>query len=261
MRFRRWTAADAVGPWPGLAQSVSGPAGDARYTASRTDGSTVVKVVRVADGKVVSSATFPGAYGIPAVTSNGLAGGLSPDGRLLVLAQPPHYEGLRARSSFLIVSTKSLTLLRTIVLKGEFGFDALSPDRRTLYLIQHTSSADLVSYRVRAYDLRAKRLLARVIIDKRELAATMRGYPVARATSRGGSWVYTLYYRQDAQPFIHALDAAHADAVCIDLNWKPRTDNIWGARLELTNSGRELLVRDASGVAVTRVDTETLHVR
>ena len=102
---------------------------------------------------------------------------------------------------------------------------------------------------------------ARVIIDKRELAATMRGYPVARATSRGGSWVYTLYYRQDAQPFIHALDAAHADAVCIDLNWKPRTDNIWGARLELTNSGRELLVRDASGVAVTRVDTETLHVR
>ncbi len=274
MRVPRWTvvgvaavaamgasgAAFAVGPWPGLAQSVISGS-NVRYTASRTGGSTTVKAVRVGDGNAFVSATFSGLYGIPAVTSNGLAGGLSPDGRLLVLAEPPDYRGLRAESRFLVVSTSTLTLASTIVLDGEFGFDALAPGGRTLYLIQHASSDDLVSYRVRAYDLRAKRLLPRVIADKSEPDATMRGYPVARATSDGGSWVYTLYFRQGAQPFIHALNAARGTAVCIDLRWNVRTDNVWGARLDLANRGRELLVRAPSGVTVATVDTKTLRVR
>src|SRR5439155_2401607 len=190
-----------------------------------------------------------GAYGIPAVTSNGLGGGLSPDGRLLVLAQPTDYEGLRAQSRFLLVSTSSLKLVRTIVLEGEFGFDALSPGSRTLYLIQHASVADLNSYRVRAYDLRAKQLLPRVIADKREPDVTMRGYPVARATSTGGGWVYTLYDRPDAQPFIHALNAAEGIAACIDLELPARTD-VWSARLELAAGGGELLVRAKDGAAL-----------
>src|SRR5580765_842359 len=99
MRVRRWTAvgalvvaaavvsgaAFAVGPWPGLAQSVVDSKGAVRYTATRAHGSTTVSAVRAADGKVLASAALNGVYGIPAVTSNGLGGGLSPDGRLLVL--------------------------------------------------------------------------------------------------------------------------------------------------------------------------------
>jgi hypothetical protein len=252
-------AAFAVGPWPGLARTVVAPAGDVRYTASRADGSTTVKTVRVGAG-VLASATFSGAYGIPAVTSTGLAGGLSPDGRLLVLAEPPSYQGLREQSRFLVVSTDTLSLASTIVLRGEFGFDALSPDGRTLYLIQHASRDDLVSYAVRAYDLRAKRLLAEAIVDKRAPDETMRGYPVARTTSKGGSWVYTLYNRGTGKPFIHALNAAQRTASCIDLPWKGRTDNIWNAHLELASGGRQLVVRSASGT-VARVDTKTLSVR
>lgn len=252
--------ASAVGPWPGLAQSVVGAGGHVRYSASHANGSTTVRAMRVESDEVLGSATFEGIYGIPAVTSNGLPGGLSPNGRLLVLVEPPHYQGLRTRSTFLVLSTTPLKLMKTVTLKGEFGFDALSPDGRTLYLIQHTASNDLVSYRVRAYDLRAKRLLARVIVDQREPDATMRGYPVARATSRGGSWVYTLYYRPDAQPFIHALNAAQATAVCIDLTWRAGSESIWGARLELAHSGRDLVVRDATGLTVARVDTATLAV-
>ena len=127
---------------------------------------------------VIASATFEGAYGIPAVTSAGRAGGLSPDGRLLVLVEPPSYNGLRSESRFLLVSTRGLSVADPIVLSGEFGFDAVSPDRRTLYLIQHVSGSDLVRYVVRAYDLRAKRLLARAIVDKRapgEADARLRG--------------------------------------------------------------------------------------
>jgi hypothetical protein len=277
MRIPRWVVVGAVvavatvasgaalgaGPWPGLAQTVVDPAGQVRYVATRADGSTTVKARRVGDRALLASQTFDGAYGIPAVTSNGLAGGLSPDGRVLVLVEPPSYQGLREQSRFLVVSTDTLSLSSTIVLRGEFGFDALSPDGRTLYLVQHASRADLVSYVVRAYDLRARRLLPGAIVDRREPDETMRGYPVARATSPGGSWVYTLYSRGTStdKPFVHALNAARRTAFCIDLPSKVAAGNVWSARLELANGGRELVVRSGSGAAVARVDTKTLRVR
>ena len=91
-------AALGVGPWPGLAPTVAASSGNVRYTAVRAHGSTTVKAI---SGKsVIASATFEGAYGIPAVTSAGRAGGLSPDGRLLVLVEPPSYNGLRSESRF-----------------------------------------------------------------------------------------------------------------------------------------------------------------
>jgi hypothetical protein len=250
-----------VGPWPGLARTVRAPSGDVRYTATRADGATTVKALNA--GGVVASATFDGAYGIPAVTSTGLAGGLSPDGRLLVLVEPPTYEGLRERSRFLVLSTDTLSQVAAIVLRGEFGFDAVSPDRRTLYLIQHVSRRDLVSYVVRAYDLRARRLLPGKIVDKREVNEAMRGYPVARATSTSGAWVFTLYNRATAgrPPFVHALNAASRWARCIDLPRWPSTTNPWDAHLELTGGGRQLTVRASGGITVARIDTKTLRVQ
>jgi hypothetical protein len=254
-------AALGVGPWPGLARSVVAPSGDVRYTASRADGSTTLRAVRVSDGAVLGSATFPGAYGIPAVTSNGLAGGVSPDGRLLVLSEPPKFTGPRERSGFLVVSTEGLIPVRTIVLRGEFGFDALSPTGRTLYLIHHASRQELIRYVVRAYDLRTGRLLPRAIVDRREPNETMSGYPVARATSGDGSWVYTLYHRARGKPFVHALNAANRTAFCIDLPWSGNVDDVWGARLALTRDGHELVVRSASGEAIATIDTKALRVR
>jgi hypothetical protein len=246
-----------VGPWPGLAPTVSASSGDVRYTAVRAHGATSVRAIR--DGTVIASAMFTGAFGIPAVTSAGKAGGLSPDGRLLVLAEPPTYEGLRSESRFLVIATRGLSLAHTIVLSGEFGFDAVSPDRRTLYLIQHVSSEDLVRYVVRAYDLRAKRLLPGAIVDKREPAEAMRGYAVARATSSGGTWVYTLYTRgpDGRQLFVHALNAAARAAFCIDLPSLAAGDDVWSSRLVL--NGRQLVVYTA-GAVVARIDTRSLRV-
>jgi hypothetical protein len=246
-----------VGPWPGLAPTVSASSGDVRYTAVRAPGSTTVKAIRA--GSVIASATFTGAFGIPAVTSAGKAGGLSPDGRLLVLAEPPTYESLRSESRFLVISTGSLSLAHTVVLGGEFGFDAVSPDRRTLFLIQHVSSEDLIRYVVRAYDLRAKRLLPGAIVDKREPAEAMRGYAIARATSPGGTWVYTLYTRgpDGRHPFVHALNAAARTAFCIDLPGLPAGDDLWRSRFVL--SGRQLVVY-TGGTVVARIDTRSLRV-
>ena len=251
-------AALAVGPWPGIAASVPSPSGDVRYTATRAGGVTTVRAIK--SGRVVASTKIAGAFGIPAVTSIGTAGGLSPDGRLLVLVQAPNYEGLREQSRFVILSTTRLARAATIALPGEFGFDAFSPDRRTLYVIQHASTSDLVRYVVRAYDLPSRRLLPRVIVDKRNPSEVMRGYPVARATSPSGDWVYTLYLKNPGSSvtFVHALNAAGRTAFCIDLpNWSPGDDG-WEARLEL--SGDTLLVKAKGGATVARIDTKTLRV-
>jgi hypothetical protein len=250
------SVAAAVGPWPGLAQAVVSAQGDVRYTASRSEDSTTVRAV--SDGRELATAKLDGKWGIPAVTSTGVGGGLSPDGRRLVLTEPPSYSGLRSRSTFLVLSTDTLSVANTIVLKGEFGFDALAPDGRTLYLIQHRSRSDLVSYVVRGYDLRKGRLLSGVIVAKGESGA-MRGYPVARATSKAASWVYTLYHRGSGKPFIHALNTNRRYAVCIDLPWQPGSSDIWLTRLVLTPDGRRLVVR-SGGAAVATVDTKTFRV-
>jgi hypothetical protein len=194
------------------------------------------------------------------VTSVGTPGGLSPDGRLLVLVQPPNYGGLRQQSRFVVLSTARLSRLATVSLRGEFGFDAVSPDRRTLYVIQHASQRDLVRYVVRAYDLPTRRLLPGAIVDKRNPAETMRGYPIARATSTDGAWVYTLYAKNPGSPstFVHALNAAGRSAFCIDLPAWTSGDDIWDTRLEL--SGDTLLVRVKDGATVARIDTRALRV-
>jgi hypothetical protein len=238
---------------------VVAPHGDVRYTASRADGSTTIRALRTgAEGGVLATTKVDGSWGIPAITSTGVAGGLSPDGRTLVLSEPSNYNGLRSQSRFLLLSTDPLAVVDTVVLNGEFGFDALSPDGRTLYVIQHRSRADLVSYVVRGYDLQQKRLLTRAIVAKGE-GTTMRGYPVSRATSSAGSWVYTLYHRVSGKPFIHALNTSKRFAVCIDLTWQPSSNGIWNTRLAISPDDRRLFVR-SGGVAVATVDTKTFRV-
>jgi hypothetical protein len=185
------------------------------------------------------------------VTSTELPGGLSPDGKLLVLAQVSPMDGLRAASRFAVVSTTRLELQKTVVLKGEFGFDAVSSDRRTLYVIEHRDAANLNAYIVRAYDLARGKLVAEPVVAKGE-DTTMSGYPIARAATTRGTWVYTLYWRPDGTTFIHALATVQRRAVCLDLEWVART-GMWEARLELSRDGKRLLVHAPGGAIVARV--------
>ena len=252
-------AALGVGPWPGLAGAVVSQDGKIAYNAARAGGSTVVRARTLgANGHVLATATFVGRWGIPAVTSTGKSGGLSHDGRLLVLSEPPSYNRLRTQSRFLLVSTRGLTLRDTLALPGEFGFDALSADGRTLYVIQHRSAEDLVAYVVRGYDLVQHRLLKGAIVAKGE-SASMRGYPVSRATAKNGIWVYTLYHRGSGKPFIHALNTNARFAICIDLPWAATEQQVWSARLALSATGHRLLVR-SNGAVVARVDTRSFRV-
>jgi hypothetical protein len=218
-------AASAAGPWLGTASNGVG------YTAV-VHGTTTV----VARGS--HSITVAGKWGIPRVTLNNGVGGLSADKRTLVLAQDGvnHPNGALSRqSTFLVLDTKPLRVRTTVRLRGDLGFDTLSPRGRTLYLIEHVSTENLFRYRVRAYDLVQRRLLVRVIADKSQRDWLMNGYPVARATTGNGDWVYTLYSNPDNYPFVHALDTVHRTAVCIGIpmNWTTNQAQINQATLRV----------------------------
>jgi hypothetical protein len=229
------------------------------YVASAHGSSTMLS--KRVEGKVVARTTLPGDWGVPMLTIGGAKGGLSPDGRTLVLGSNVHPDGrLRAGSGFAVLSTRDLRLTRTISLRGDYSFDALSPAGRWLYLIHHLQSASGLRYQVKAYDLRAGKLMPGLIADKRQAGWLMQGYPVDRATSSNRRWVYTFYEQSNNYPFVHALDTVTRTAVCIGIPWKwagpGQTAAISGAKLAL--AGQELVI--TGGEDAFTLDTKTFRV-
>jgi len=250
-------AAGAVGPsLPAVSTPVT--LGASSYVAKPTTGSTTLLSERV-KGKLARQESLAGLWGVPMVTLGAPGvGGLSPNGRILVLSDNVNSDGtLRDRSRFAVVETRTLAVVRTIALRGDYSFDALSPAGRWLYLIHHVASTG-DRYQVMAYDLRAGRLLPGVIADKRQAGWLMAGYPVSRATGSDGRWVYTLYQQSNNYPFVHALDTVNRTAICIGLPWKwwKAADSIGRARLTL--DGHTLNV--AGGKARFALDTSTFRV-
>jgi hypothetical protein len=251
------TAAAAIadgGPAPAVMQGWDGVVyGKIRYVVVPAERGSAVQAIRRDGGRVVRFRPLRGSWGIPMVAFDGTAEGLSRDGRLLVLADVNGGHPLREHSPFLVLDTRRFRVLGRIRLGGDFAFDALSPDAQLLYLIEHVSAQDATRYRVRAYDLRSRRLLRRIVSDKTSRETDMQGMPVSRLTSAGGGWAYTLYGGTPARPFIHALDLRRAQAVCIDLPWRKQPRNMFQLRLRTDGDGH-LVVRGPRGRALAVVD-------
>lgn len=250
-------AALAAGPSPGVMQGGNGVSlGLLTWTAVRSGGSTAVSLRR--NDSVVRTRNVAGNWGVPYVTYQQDVGGISRDGRTLVLAQASFPQGpLRAVTRFLVLDPQRLTVRQRIRLAGDFAYDALSPDGRTLFLVQHTSNRELTHYRVRAYDLRARRLLPRVIADKRQASWVMNGMPMARATGPGSRWQYTLYSQSDNYPFVHALDTVSRTAICVGIPWK-WTQDMQPASLTVLNG--KLVVELGLNAKRYVLDTRTLRL-
>jgi hypothetical protein len=228
--------------------------GGAMYAARPVGRDTVVR--SVAAGGRGATAKIPGRYGVPVVAFDGATSGLSADGRTLVLVRPRIR--FPARSSRLVVlAARTLRVERHVRLRGDFGFDAISPDGRWIYLIQYTT-VDPNSYRVRALDTRTGRMLRRPIVDPRDTGDAMRGSPIARATSADGRWAYTLYDGA-GHPFVHALDTAGLRARCIDLPAFRSQSNWFDARIGSAAGGQRLLVT-LHGRTLAALDTTTFKV-
>jgi hypothetical protein len=205
---------------------------------------TLLERIDVAHGSVFSWKRVAGSWGVPTIGNGYLSGeGLSRDGRTLVLGSTagPY----ASPSKFLVVDPTRMKVARTIVLRGSFTFDALSPDGSRLFLIEYTKGInDLTHYIVRGFDLRTNRLLPGKIADRREHEDSMAGYAMTRTTSADGRWVYTLYQKPDGEPFVHALDTVGAVAYCVDL---PENKNLYNIALSLRNGGRTLSAHWRSG--------------
>jgi hypothetical protein len=223
------------------------PSGSERLTALFTSFHTVLVRSQTDGGRVVQAQLLPSTWGVPVVAYDGTAGGLSADARTLVLMQPARRLPRRL-SRFAVVDARRLALRRTIVLKGDWSFDALSPDASTLYLTQALGlKAD--RYAVRAYDMRAHRLVKDPVVDPAEPNEPLRGWPVTRTTGPGGRWEYTLY-AGGHEPFIHALDTVHRTSICIDLPRRvARSKRVWSLRLELR--GARIAVVDRNRVVAS----------
>jgi hypothetical protein len=264
LAFAPAAVADGYGPSPGVLYGWTGVTGTSqpfRYVTFVAGRRTVLAAVRRATGSVWQWRPLVGTWGVPLVTNDGTAGGLSRDGRLLVLAEwgPPRAP-VRTTSRFLILNTKTFRVWRRITLKGDFVFDALSPGARTLYLIEHVSATDLTRYRLRAYDLVTRRLLPRVIADRRQEGWTMQGLPVTRAASPDARWVYTLYQQPGGYPFVHALDSVARTAVCVGIPWRGNQDIVPSVHLRLDPRAGRLTIETRRGRALFAIDTRTFWV-
>jgi hypothetical protein len=239
---------------------VRAPDGASRYLSVALAGRTAVLAQRTAGGAITSRADLRGHFTIPLVAYDSSAGGISGDGRTLVLIRPRTGFPRRETTLAVMAVAPRLRLRRIVRLPGDFSYDALSPDGRSLFLINYTAPRDPTKYRVRVYDLARGRLDPAPVVDPRESPDEMSGFPVTRVASRDGRWAYTLYARPNGTPFVHALDTRDRRAVCIDLDGPAfaRRD-AYGLRLALAAGGGRLEVR-RKGRPVATVDTATFRV-
>lgn len=197
--------------------------------------STRVEVGDPEGGAMPVSIRVSGAWRLPTIGLAARPAGLSADGRTVVLEEATAATAApAAHTRFAIVATSGSAAPRVVSLSGAFTFDAISPDGRLMYVIEHLGGADPTHYQVRQLDVRSGVLSPGVIVDKRNIDEQMTGYAVSQQVGRNG-WVYTLYRGADGA-FIHALDTANGGAFCIDLPGTdrpaagPSTD--WGLALD-----------------------------
>ena len=245
-----------AGPDPGVSRT--GPTlAKAQYVANPGGGTTVVRAIN-GSGRVLRSVTVRGNMGFPLVAFDGSVEGLSADGRTLVVA-PQRNTMYRKSSSFAALDVPSLKVRRLIRLQGDFSYDALSPNGRTLYLVEHMSANDVLRYRVRAYDLSAGRLLKKMVTDKRRWQSVMTGVPMARAWSFDKRWAFTLY-GGGTTPFVHSLDTRNEYAVCIDLPQRFASIELAKLKLEMQRGNRLLVKHRISGKTLAVLDTKNFRV-
>jgi hypothetical protein len=238
------------------AAPVSAPGSELAYVTRRAGRDT--KLVETFPGGlgVVRRARLAGRFSVPVVANDGSSSGLSADGRTLVLTRPG---GVRRSgiTTLAVVDVRRLRIRRVLRLRGNFSFDAISPDGRTMFLIRYADVRDPTQYSVRAYDLGAWRMLPGRIVDPSEPDEDMSGLPMTRATGLDGRWAYTLYDGSE-HPFIHALDTERRQAVCIDMDMLAgRSNGIADLKLRPSDGRLDVL---AGAQVLASVDTSTHDV-
>jgi hypothetical protein len=252
-------AASLVGPAvvsasPGAA-SVAVAGDPYVYMVAPAGDSTVVTQIRASDRTAVATRRIRGHFELPAAFGDRAHEGLSHDGRTLVLAERPHAGATR----FALLDARRLKLRRLVALRGVFGYDAMSPDASTLYVIRYLSP-DRRHYAVQAMNTSATRPALTTVVEKGEPGEQMSGLPISRATSRDGNWVYTLYDGAGKTPFVHALATADRFTVCIDVDALAGRSDLASLDLKLSRNAPTLSVTTTNGKPLALINTASYQV-
>jgi hypothetical protein len=158
-------------------------------------------------GVVLHSLALSRPYDVPPVSMNGMPGGLSQNGRWLVLQTP-------GRPHLLVVDATFARKPVAVDLDGSFEFDAITNDGERLYLLQYLSDND---YAVRLYNVGSGSLDPSVVVDKFDPTEPMTGRRLATVASVDGQWQFTVYARANKGAFIHALMLGGPISLCLEL--------------------------------------------
>ncbi len=160
--------------------------------------------------------TLDAQFRVPIVTTRGMRAGPSSDGSTLALVASS--SGTSADTRFIVVTQSTTT---NITLPGQWTFDAISPNGRTLYLAQSVGGD---TYVIRPVDVATGRAgvalkVKSVTVDRNgqvDDGPTMEGLPIERITSQQHAFILTLY-DGPGFPFVHALQARDSFTLCYDL--------------------------------------------
>src|ERR1700675_2897916 len=167
-------------PWGTLA-------GQHLYSVS----STTLSDIDPQTGSVTRRLRLPDNFELPAVTASGVAGGLSQNGRWLVLVHAPdQIDG--SGSHMLVVDTSLMKAAVPVDLAGSFQFDAVSNDGQRIYMIEYVSGA---IYRVRMDNVPTHQLHPTIVVDKSNPQEKMAGIRLSGVASPDGQWLYSVYAR------------------------------------------------------------------
>jgi hypothetical protein len=208
-------------------------------------------------GNQLAAIDLPSGYQLPQTTFDGRPGGLSQDGRWLVLnqfrspapvaaptagpaagqpglAQPP------ARSSFLLVNTSTREITHRVNFDGWYEYDAIDNSGHRLYLIHHFADQP-AKYEVAKYDFTSGEMQS-PIVEKTGKLRVMQGNRVSTLPDPNGHWQYSLYRGGLEGAFIHtlSLDSDFGTAWCVDLPGGGTPDQQLAWSIALSPDGKRL---------------------
>lgn len=184
------------------------------YTVTGLTGSSLLSALDPATGRAIAQTTVLKGYRLPSLNPLGPTAGLSPNGQWLALTSQGRDAGASLFSNFLVGPSSLTQPFSQVRVDGDFAFDALSNDGRSLYLIQNMREPN--HYQVRLYDVANHSLSAQVVVDKREPDEPMNGVRGNSVADPVGNRVFTVYARENG-PFIHVLPLGQPFAFCVDL--------------------------------------------
>jgi outer membrane protein assembly factor BamB len=235
---------------------------------------TVVRRLDVGSGRELGSFTLSGTY--HAVWTDGGQTALSRDGHRLALSIFPYQSNGDWVTGFRVVDAEGGAIEATLDLKGKstYGFVAMSPDGRSLYLNQFGEGATAM----RVFDVPSGTLLPATALAG---AVGQSGSRAAPVFSPDGRWMFTLDAgnpnsyctswdgprctpKADEQPYFLALDLMSRRMVTVPLPMEQRSTDfekylLWS--LAITRDGATVYAINPAIGVVDELDARQMTLR